>query len=1138
MVEVTVELVEQDILVTSQAPNRIKAELAVASRFKKAAEEFLAKRGEGPIVIKESTALTTTNSRKFFDYYQTVYPKVDCTVDSRLAVERKGMGSDIPHIAQVIIDGEPIGEPVEMTTTKKVVEDLAFLAAAVFLTKKEPRLHKGFFGALQAGNGAILRPPAPKTMVVDEDDIWTMRKTLFDARRAGLPDEVDDSISDEGLLPINDRRRWVSMKTGQSDLRDNDMKNKFDTYLQDERLKNLRRIRSELPVNQHRAKVLDMVNNNTYSIIVGTTGSGKTTQVPQILLENAILDGRGSKCNIICTQPRRIAATSVARRVSEERAEKLQDTVGYQVRFDAKLPATSGSITFCTTGILLQQLQRSADEVMNNVSYIIVDEVHERDIMIDFLLITLKNIISERAATGRTAPKVVLMSATIDTDHFVSYFKDNTAGRIATDCPTLHVPGRNFPVKERFLDEILDEMKDSKSSSALGIMHSDIPTKKYMQANSRFCQGEPAQNKAGMASAAQDNESLIDWKQERRISENGEIVNLNDELEDSLVPHGLVAATIAHIVLKSDDGAVLVFLPGIDDIVKVDTLLRGTIPGINFEDSTKFKIFMLHSSIPTSQTDVFNRVPLGCRKIILATNIAETSVTIPDVQHVVDTGKHREKQYDQTRRITQLQCTWISKSNSKQRAGRAGRVQNGNYYALFPKARYNAMSPTCLPEMLRSDLQEICLDVKVQALKIPIRDFLSDALDPPSPKAVDSSVLNLQALGALTENEDLTPLGRLLASLPVHPTLGKMIVLGVLFRCLDPMLILGAASAERDLFVYPLSSRSDAQSVKFSFARGFGSDHIAILNAFQEMRELRMSSGTYRQRQFAIDNFIHLGTFTRIEGTARQIEKILVDSGLIPKPDERNSFEFGSRSLNENSHKLPLIKALTLAGMHPNLAIITGGRSLRTPGEPTAMIHPSSVNTPRDRHGEDSINYGSIFTYSTMARSNDGNMVFLRHTTECTPLMAVLFGGKIVQLPRNNRVIEMDDWLPFYVKSMDRSAANIIIQFRKALDRVLAGAFRDLSPWKNSNTGEKVYLADEQTIKIFADGLGELLGGDVGVDGWGPLRGERSTQVKEGDRDTGSLSSHQNIGSAGRWDDNRGYSNTRVFPPELAGLKC
>lgn len=481
---------------------------------------------------------------------------------------------------------------------------------------------------------------------------------------------------------------------------------------------------------------------------------------------------------------------------------------------------------------------------------------------------------------------------------------------------------------------------------------------------------------------------------------------------------------------------------------------------------------MLHSSLPAGQTDVFNPVPDGCRKIILATNIAETSITIPDVQFVVDTGKLREKRYDQVRRITKLQCTWISKSNSKQRAGRAGRVQNGDYYALFSKARYEAMRGIGLPEMLRSDLQEICLDIKAQAFRSPIREFLAEAIEPPSAKAVDASVVALQGLEALTDEEQLTPLGRLLASLPVHPSLGKMIVLGVVFRCLDPMLILGAAGAGRPIFMTPLGARRESDEVRAKFAQGTGSDHIALINAFRELRQTRDRSGPQQMQQLAFANYLHMGAFKLMEQTARQIEEILVDAGLIPftAPRDRYKSELGHPNLNENATKVPLIKALALAGMHPNLAVTMFSRIYRTPGERGAMIHPSSINYPRRRDDGDLLPKGSLVAYSSMVRSADGKQTLLRDTSQTTPLMATLFGGRLRS--QNGNVLTMDGWLPFYVRDRaDGRALKTVVEFRKALDRLLTGTFQGLQRKGGEHRG---FLADDKARAIFAQGLVEV----------------------------------------------------------------
>lgn len=1075
IIEVGVTLAEQNIMVTGRGRGLDTAEVAAALKFKQAAEKYQAAQGSEAIVIKDSTALTTDNAKNFFDFYKLVHPRANIVVESSYASELKGQGT---FRAQISIDGKPYGKAVNMRSKKKA-EVLAYLTAALEVKAREADLYPKFLKANRSTSGAILKPMAPLDMPVDEDCLLCMRQTLLDARKSGLPDEAEELLSDEN---IDQRRTGYGRRItdAQVEYRNQQLRSEYKAYLQSPRFEEIRQKRSQLPMNQQKSQVLKMVASHPYSIVIGATGSGKTTQVPQILLEDAISQGQGGACNIICTQPRRIAASSVSRRVAEERGEPFTKTVGYHVRFDAKLPPPGGSIVYCTTGILLQQLQLFPDEVMDLNSYLVIDEVHERDVLIDFLLIIVKKVIARRLVEGKRVPKVVLMSATMDTDLFASYFAD-AAHQI--ECPTLSVPGRTFPVQERYLEGILADLQTSYPPADLHLLRHDQATSDYIGVDQNFSRLNPPKGDGAKTVTEQPDDFVIDWKQERKISAEGEAI-ISNEKEDALVPYGLVAVTLSHIVKTSDDGAILVFLPGLEEIVQVDKLLRETSPlRVNYSDESAFKIFMLHSSMPAGQSEVFEPVPKGCRKIILSTNIAETSITIPDVQHVIDTGKLREKRYDQLRRITKLECTWISKSNSKQRAGRAGRVQNGNYFALFSKSRYESLRAIGLPEMLRTDLQEICLDIKAQAFQSPLREFLAAAIEPPAPSVVDSSVKNLQALDALTDEEQITPLGRLLAALPVHPSLGKMIVLGIIFRCLDPMLVLGAAAAERNLFTSPLEARRESQEAKLSFVEGSGSDHIAILNAVRQMRLVRSERNEYYMRDFAHQNFIHNAAFKTIENTAKQIEDILVEAGLIPftPVHARVLNEFGGPSLNENSESVPLVKALVLAGVHPNLAVNRGGRTFRTPSEFNCFVHPSSINGSISKKSNDlgpAIDRSSIFSYSTMVKANNGNMLYLRETSSSTPLMAALFGGK---LRYRGNILEIDDWLSFYVKSHGPQAVKTIVEFRKAMERLFTGTFRDLAAKRRERKQglETKGLADERVRQIFAEGLVEVLKRDI-----------------------------------------------------------
>ena len=1113
--EMIVELPEQGIRVTSQAREFDLAEIQAANMFKQEAEKYQKQLGSETIVVKDSGALTTDNASEFMEFYKIIRPGVNIKAEVTKPKEIMRLGRP-PNCVQITINSEAIGEPVEMMS-KKAAEVTASLTAAIALIKQQPELYPRFLRALRHGNGQILRPVAPIQMPVDEDCSLVMRETLLGARRAGLPDAVQDVGSKVDLSESRKGTYRRPLEPHEAQQRDEDLLRNMSEFLQDPKLADLRNKKAELPMNQYRAKVLDLVNKNVYSIIVGATGSGKSTQVPQILLEDAISKGKGASCNVVCTQPRRIAAVSVAKRVAVERAETLQNTVGYHVRFDPKLPQLGGSVTYCTTGILLQQLQHHPDEVMDNVSHLVIDEVHERDIQIDFLLILLKKTILRRQTLGKSNPQVVLMSATMDTELFASYFKSNITGTGTIDCPSLSVPGRTFPVKERYLEEILKDMDAASSPAEKNAMSADIDTREYLSVETSFRNENPTTDSHESADGSRKEISLIDWKRERNSVAIEGTADPMIEKENALIPFGLVACTIAHIAKTSREGGILVFLPGLAEILKVEEILKSKGLGVDFQDESKFKLCLLHSSLPAAQNTVFDPVPEGCRKIILGTNIAETSVTIPDVQYVVDSGKLREKQYDQRRRISQLLCTWISKSNSKQRAGRAGRVQNGNYYALFTKERYEKLRAIGSPELLRVDLQEICLKVKAQAFQAPIREFLAEAIEPPDPTAVDASIVNLQALDALTDDgEAITPLGRLLSSLPAHPTLGKMIVLGIIFRCLDPMLVLSAASAERPLFLNPLDSRDAAARAKSSFVEGSGSDHIALLNAVRKLRRERDERGEYYMRDFAHRNFLHFNAFKTIDATAQQIEDILVEARLIPRSlrSGRLNSQFGDPFLNENSHKIPLIKALALAGLQPNLAVNNGGVSFRTVGEKICLLHPSSINSQGRKRDEFKFARKSLYLYSAMARSNDGQSLFLRDTTEVTPLMATLFGGKLKQSPERSNIAELDGWLPFYIASHDRRSVKTLIEFRKALDRVLAIAFTELgklssAPSRNFGDGllgqreQRTFLADGKVRKLFAGGLVEVLDRDVKIGeqvasrGWGPGRATTTVERRQ-----------------------------------------
>ncbi|RVD87583.1 uncharacterized protein DFL_001808 [Arthrobotrys flagrans] len=1035
--------------------------------FKKQAEQWHAQNAGSNLQVKNVLSLNSSNAKQFLDIckQQGKIGKYDVGIPDDKFSRVKGM-----HSLQALIDGEPLGQIVH-GTSKKAAETLAYFVAALKLREAQPGIFADFIEALRAGKGEVLKPLTPIWFRSRWDYLQPMVDTVNMVRRIGIPREYSDTKSFQENDAATKSRSfgWSPPSSHAIKTRSQELLDEYLAYNTDPGLEEMRTKRADLPMNQHAAQVLDIVKNNPVSIIVGATGSGKTTQVPQILLEDAVKAGEGALCNIICTQPRRIAATSVAQRVAEERNEPLRKTIGYHVRFDSKVAAPSGSINFCTTGILLQQLRSNAEVALRGISHILIDEVHERDIQIDFLMVLLKRVMRQREQQGLPPIKVVLMSATMNTELFAGYFARKQENGRLKDCPSLSVPGRTFPVAEYFLDEVQSMLNAHYSASDLKLLR-DPDTRDYLESESKYkAKVSPLQlTQASKNTSVPDDDTFIDWKRKAIVGDDGEVI-VSNEKEDGLTPCGLIATVVAHLAKTTDAGDILVFLPGLAEIKLVDEMLRLKAPlGVDFQNSDTYRIDILHSSLPQQQMDVFHANAAGKRKIILSTNIAETSVTIPEVRYVVDSGKLREKRFEQTSRITKLQCTWISKSNSKQRAGRAGRVRNGHYYALFTKERFTEFRPSSLPEILRSDLQEICLDIRAQGFNDPIAQFLSEAIEPPSSHSIEAALSQLRGLGALEKDETLTNLGKVLATMPVEPSLGKMILLGVIFKCLDPMIILGAASGGRDLFVSPLERKKDAQAIKTAFTKGTGSDHMAIINAFREWRTRRDNESMFATSRFTEENFLHRGALRVIDQTANQIEEILVTEGIIPYLPKNQRFkgEYGHPRLNDNSTSTPLIKALSLAGTYPNVAVALGGLGFRTMEENFVMIHPGSTNYSGRGQGQ-GLPRDTIVSFGTKARSSDGKSTYMRDVTQNTVLNTMLFGGKPTQ---QKNMLLFDGWIP--VSISDERVLKVVLQFRLVLDKVLNYVFQNVSVRK-SNT--EAAQADEKLRDVVAGGVLEVL---------------------------------------------------------------
>ncbi|XP_042512520.1 DExH-box ATP-dependent RNA helicase DExH1 isoform X2 [Macadamia integrifolia] len=761
-----------------------------------------------------------------------------------------------------------------------------------------------------------------------------------------------------------------------------ELKNKQEKTKASDHLKAMLPFREKLPAYKMKAEFLRAVADNQVLVVSGETGCGKTTQLPQFILEDEISSLRGADCNIMCTQPRRISAISVAARISSERGENLGETVGYQIRVEAKRSVQT-RLLFCTTGVLLRQLIQ--DPNLTGVSHLLVDEIHERGMNEDFLLIILRDLLPRRPDL-----RLILMSATINADMFSKYFGN---------APTIHIPGFTFPVEEVFLEDLLEKTHYSIKSEL-----------ENFQGNARRRRRQPDSKKDPLTEVFEEVDIDSHYK------------NYSTSTKQSLeawsgaqIDLDLVEATIEHICRHEGDGAILVFLTGWDEISKLLDQIRGN----NFlGNPNKFLVLPLHGSMPTvNQREIFDRPPNNMRKIVLATNIAESSITIDDVVYVVDCGKAKETSYDALNKLACLLPSWISKASAHQRRGRAGRVQPGVCYRQFPKVIHDAMPQYQLPEILRTPLQELCLHIKTLQLG-NIGSFLAKALQPPDPLAVKNAIELLKMIGALDDDEELTPLGRHLCKLPLDPNIGKMLLMGSIFQCLGPALTIASALAHRDPFVLPINRKEEADAAKRSFAGDSCSDHIALLKAFEGWKDAK-SYG--RERAFCWENFLSPITLQMMEDMRNQFLDLLSDIGFVDKSQ-------GAKVYNRYSDDLEMVCAILCAGLYPNVV------QCKRIGKRTAFytrevgkvdIHPASVNAGL---------FLFPLPYMVYSEKVKTTSIFIRDSTNISDYALLLFGGNLIPSKTGEGIEMLDGYLHF---SASRSVLELIQNLRSKLDKLL-----------------------------------------------------------------------------------------------------
>ncbi|KAM3449944.1 hypothetical protein MY3296_006472 [Beauveria thailandica] len=727
--------------------------------------------------------------------------------------------------------------------------------------------------------------------------------------------------------------------------------------------------RMQLPMWDFRVQVLEAVASNQVVIICGETGCGKSTQVPSFLLENELCNGR--HCKIYCTEPRRISAISLARRVSEELGENRNDIgtsrslIGYSIRLEATVSKET-RLVYATIGIVMRMLEGSND--LKEVTHLILDEVHERSIDSDFLLIVLKRLMVQRKDL-----KVVLMSATVDADRFSAYLGG---------APILNVPGRTYPVEVRYLEDAIELTGYTPPKSA---------SDKMVDLDDDIGDPDPDAPKDEIS------QSLAAYSPKTRST--------LSQLDEYQIDFELVVQLIARIATDEDlqaySNAILVFLPGIAEIRTLNDMLLG-----DPRFAKDWLVYPLHSTIATDdQESAFLIPPRRMRKIVLATNIAETGITIPDVTCVIDTGKHREMRFDERRQLSRLIDTFISRANAKQRRGRAGRVQKGLCFHMYTRFRHNnLMSDQQTPEMLRLSLQDLAIRVKICKIG-GIEETLGDALDPPSAKNIRRAIDALVDVRALTPGEDLTPLGHQLARLPLDVFLGKLILFGTVFKCLDVALTLAAILSSKSPFSAPFGQRSLADNARAAFRRA-DSDLLTVYNAYLGWKKTCQSnSGVGKEMQFCRKNFLSQQTLSNIEDLKGQLLVSLADSGFLPLTDEerkalsRQRFSGGRGRRQQHFFEIPgrvnmhsdndVVSASVIAwSFYPKLLVrdTPGMKGMRNIGNNQSIsIHPSSVN--RDHVDIKWLSYYHIMQSKTVYRAHE--------TTAAEPFAIALLCGDV-----------------------------------------------------------------------------------------------------------------------------------------------
>ncbi|KAF7269128.1 hypothetical protein GWI33_017818 [Rhynchophorus ferrugineus] len=795
----------------------------------------------------------------------------------------------------------------------------------------------------------------------------------------------------------------------------------FNLKLTNPRYKKMLSVRKNLPAWALKNDILNSIKSHQVVVISGETGCGKSTQVPQFIFDDWITNYQNEHVEIVCTQPRRISAIGVAERVADERAEKIGATVGYQIRLESKI-SSSTRLTFCTTGILLRRLE--SEPVLSNVTHVIVDEVHERSEESDFLLLILKELLPLRPDL-----KIILMSATLNASLFSSYF-----GGI----PVIDIPGRTFPVEQYFLEDILEE------------------TGYVLEHGSEYC---------------------------RKIKSDSQYIEMIMATQDVGVPK-------PRDNIKDENLSIQQF------VARYEGFSLRTCKNMFFMDPDKINNDLIESvllwvvegdhnypreaggarRVREEQSAIFRKTD-GQRKIVLSTNLAETSVTIDDCVFVIDGGKMKEKHFDTNRNMESLETVWVTQANALQRKGRAGRVMSGVCVHLYTRHRFkHHFLHQPIPEILRVPLEQLILNIKI----LPafedrgVVKVLSSFIESPEEESITTALKRLHSVGAMDKEENLTALGHHLAALPVDVRIGKLMLYGTIFGCVDSALTMAACLSYQSPFVSPFEKRIMANKKKLTFSAGH-SDQITCLMAYNKFLTVKKKS-LAGARNFANENYLSFKTLCTIADIKYQFLELLVNIGFIPADLSGVRRRMGediveeittSIGFNVNGENLRLLSSILCAALYPNIVKVltppktymqsSAGAVIKehdpkdlkfaTPKE-MVFLHPSSVNYKVT-------NYPSPYlVYQEKVRTSK---VFFRDCTMVPIIPLVLFCGDLeIAVQNGSSFLCLENgWIVFQVE--DHKVAELVKLIRIELCNLLEEKIKDpLLNLLHNDHGERV----------------------------------------------------------------------------------